>query len=226
MSKITLIAAVAAVSAMSGAAPAAWAQAPKPAAPPPARVATPAPVKTAAPPPAASGAALEGPLVKGVCLLSQEAVLTNAKAAQAIDTRLKQLKTQAQSEVDGGRAPVDADLKILQADAAKTPAPAAADIEKRRVAIQARYQTLQELADQRNREIEATRAKAVGRLSVEMQPVLATAYRAHGCGLLFNRNAVMAGNMGDDLTAEVIRGLDAKITTMTFDREVLPPAQK
>ena len=59
-----------------------------------------------------------------------------------------------------------------------------------------------------------------------MQPILAPIYKAHGCGLLLNRNAVMGGNMDGDLTAEVVKALDAKITTMTFDREVLPPAAK
>jgi Skp family chaperone for outer membrane proteins len=180
-----------------------------------------------APAPAkAADTTLGGPLVKGVCLLSQDAVLANAKAAKAIEARLGQLKDQAQAEVNTARAPVDADLKALQADAARTPAPPAADIEARRVVIQARYQTLQELADQRNREIDATRTKALGRLSAEMQPILAGAYKAHGCGLLFNRNAVLAGNMGADLTAEVVKGLDAKIITLSFDREILPPPKK
>ena len=172
-------------------------------------------------PPAAQ--ALGGPLIKGVCLLSQEAVLQNAKAALAMDARLKQLKDQAQAEVDRSRAPVDADLRALQADAARTPAPPAADIEKRRAAIQARYRTIQDLADLRNREIEATRLKAVGRLSSEMQPVLAAAYKAHGCGLLLSRTAVLAGNMGGDLTADVVKGLDARIASMSFERETLPP---
>ena len=128
--------------------------------------------------------------------------------------------------MNGQRAPVDADLKVLQADAAKTPAPPAADLEKRRLAIQARYQPIQELADQRNREILATRQKALDSLSAQMQPVLATAYKAHGCGLLLDRNTVLGGNMSDDLTSDVVKGLDAKVATMTFDRESLPPAKK
>ena len=182
-------------------------------------------VAQAADAPAAANA-LTGPLIKGVCLLSQDAVLQNAQAAKAIQARLNQLKQQAQAEVDTARAPVDADLKTLQADAAKTPAPSAADIEKRRAAIQARYHTLQDLADQRNREIEATQVKQFNRLSAEMQPILATAYKAHGCGLLLNRNGVLAGNMGGDLTPEVIKGLDAKVAASSFDREALPPQKK
>lgn len=183
----------------------------------------------APPAPAASaGDALKGgPLIKGVCFLSKQAVVSNAKVGQSIDARLKQLKAQAQAEIDGDKAPIDAEVRTLQADAAKTPAPSAADIERRRAAIQTRYQTLQNLADQRNREIQATEVKALNRVAADMQPVLAAAYKAHGCGLLFDRNAVIGGNMGEDLTAEVVRGLDAKVTSMTFDRETLSgPAKK
>ena len=176
-----------------------------------------------APPP---NAALGGPLIKGVCLLSKDAVLVNAKAAVAIDTRLKQIQAQAQAEVDANKAPVEADLKALQADAAKTPTPPAADIERRRQAIQARYLTVQALAEQRNREVLATRQKALDRLSSQMQPVLAVVYKARGCGLLLDRNSVLGGNTGGDLTADVIKGLDAKSITITFDRETLPPPAK
>jgi Skp family chaperone for outer membrane proteins len=220
MSKTVLAALILAASAVSAA---------QAANPPAAAAPAPAPRPAAAPvsaPGAVANAPLGGPVVKGVCLLSEEAVLANAKVAQSVNARLNQLKAQAQAEVDAGRGPVDADLKTLQADAARTPAPPAADIQKRREAIQARYQTLQDLADQRNREIEATRTKVLNRISADMQPVLAAVYRAHDCGLLFNRNAVLAGNMGGDLTGEVIRGLDAKVATMTFDREVLPPPAK
>lgn len=196
------------------------------AAPAPARpvvTAKPAAAPTAA---ATANAPLGGPLVKGVCFLSQEAVLANAKVAQSANARLNQLKAQAQAEVNAARGPVDADLKILQADAAKTPPPPAADLQRRDAAIRARYQTVQDVADQRNREIDATRTKAINRISADMQPVLASVYKAHDCGLLLSRDAVLGGNMGGDLTGEVIRGLDAKITTMTFDREVLPPPVK
>ena len=182
-----------------------------------------APMAHAANAPAAN-ATLGGPLIKGVCFLSRQAVVANAKVGVAVTERINQLKAQAQAEVDASRGPIDADARALQADAAK--GAAAADIERRRAAIQARYQTLQGLVDQRNREVQATEAKALGRVAAEMQPMLVAAYKAHGCGLLFDRNAVIDGNMGEDLTGELIKDLDAKITTMTFDREVLPAAAR
>lgn len=173
-----------------------------------------------------ASAPLGGPLIKGVCFLSKEAVQVNAKAGAAIDARVKQLEAQAQAEVNAQRAPIDADFNTLKADAAKTPAPSPVDIENRRLALQARFQTVQDLADQRTREIVASRQKAFEVLSAQMQPVLAAAYKAHGCGLLLDRNALLGGNTGGDLTADVIKGLDARITTLTFDREILPPLAK
>jgi len=167
-------------------------------------------------------ASLGGPLIKGVCLLSEDIVLHEAKVSVNANKRLQQLKDQAQAEVNAARAPIDSDYKVLQADAPKGQA---ADIEKRRQAIQARYQTVQAMTDQRNREIEATRVKAIERISVELQPVVAVVYKARGCGLLLNRSAVLGGNLGGDLSEEVVKGLDARITSFTFDRENLPPAK-
>ena len=176
----------------------------------------------AAPDPAATAKtqpSLGGPLIKGVCLLSEDVVMRDAQVGVNAYKRVQQLKDQAQAEVNSARAPVDADFKALQADAPKGPP---ADIEKRRVAIQARYQILQDMTEQRSREIEATRVKAVERISLELQSVVAAVYKAKGCGLLLNRNAVLGGNLGGDLTVDVIKGLDAKITSFAFDRENLP----
>jgi Skp family chaperone for outer membrane proteins len=75
----------------------------------------------------------------------------------------------------------------------------------------------------RNREIEATREKALGRIAMEMQPLVAQAYAAHGCGLLIDRGLVLGGNMTNDLTPAIVAGLDARLTTISFDRVNLSP---
>ena len=69
----------------------------------------------AAEPAGAGQTELGGPAVAGVCLLSQQAVLANAKAGVAASARLKQLADQAQAEVDGERGPIQADAKALAA---------------------------------------------------------------------------------------------------------------
>lgn len=180
-----------------------------------------APVAAAAQAPATPAPSLGGALVPGVCLLSQQGVIANAKVGLAATARLKQLAEQAQVEVDADRKPIEADAQALESQRA-TLKPA--DLQQRQQAVTARLQALQQKAAQRSREIEATRQKALARIATEAQPVIAQIYKTHSCGLLMDRSAILGGNMGGDLTAAVVQGLDGKIATLTFDREALPAA--
>jgi Skp family chaperone for outer membrane proteins len=172
---------------------------------------------TPAPAPATQG--LGGPAIPGLCLLSREAIYANAAIGKAATVRLKQLADQAQGEIEAERKPIDADLRAFQAEAAKlTPAQRGARDE----ALAARLRPLQAKAQLRGREIEATRLKAMRRISEEVQPLIASVYQQRKCGLLVDRNSVLGGNLANDLTADVVRLLDAKLTTITFEREILP----
>jgi Skp family chaperone for outer membrane proteins len=163
--------------------------------------------------------ALVGPLVPGVCVLGREAVFANAKVGQAANARLLELSKQAQAEIEAERAPIEADIKALEAQKASlTPA----QLDERGKPLAARWDGLQRKAGLRSREIEATRAKAFGRVATEAQPIIAQAYASRKCGVLFAREAMLGGNPGADLTAAVVQGLDARITTITFPRETLP----
>ncbi|WP_449429550.1 hypothetical protein [Rhodanobacter umsongensis] len=60
------------------------------------------------------------------------------------------------------------------------------------------------------------------RFGQEAEPVVAGAHENHHCGLLLNRDQVLAGNLANDLTGDVVHGPDRKITTITLDLEPLP----
>ena len=162
---------------------------------------------------------LGGTAVAGVCLLSREAIFANAKVGVAATARLKQLTDQAQAELDTERKPLEVEIQALQADAAKlTP-------EQRRVreaALAPRLTAIQARTQQRTREIEATRGKAMARIAETLQPLIAQVYKARNCGLLIDRTTVLGGNMANDLTPAAVAALDAKLATITFERESLP----
>lgn len=167
---------------------------------------------------------LGGPVIPGLCVLSRDALFANAKVGQAANARLKVLSDQAQAEIDRERAPIDADAKALEASS-KTLKPE--QLQERRTALAGRMQALQRKATIRAREIELTREKAVERVSTAAEPVVADVYKARGCGALFSREAMIGSNPAMDITAATIAALDAKISTITFEREVLPtPAAK
>jgi Skp family chaperone for outer membrane proteins len=162
--------------------------------------------------------ALGGTQIAGLCLLSQQAVFANAKVGVAASQRLKELTAQSQSEIEAESAVLQKDARAL--DGQRTSLKPA-DLTEKQAALAARLKALQDKADLRNREIQATREKAQARIVQELRPVVAQVYGAHRCGLLIDRNTVFGGNMGGDLTAAVVQGLDAKIATISFDRESL-----
>jgi Skp family chaperone for outer membrane proteins len=185
---------------------------------PAAATASPAP---ATPTPATPKTEFDGPLVPGICLISREQVFADSKVGQAAKARLEELGRRAKAGLEAERRKLEAEAKALQAQQGTlTPAQG----QHRQQQLQARAQGLQSSAGQIGRELEATRLKATEQLAEAMRPIAVEAYQAKGCGLLLSREAVVGGNLGNDLTAAVIRGLDAKITTITFEREHLPPS--
>jgi Skp family chaperone for outer membrane proteins len=165
------------------------------------------------------GPALGGTAIPGLCLLSREAIFANAKVGVAAAARLKQLATQAQSELDAERKPLDADVQAYRSQAASL---SADQRQSREQALSQRMQKVQADQDLRSRELEATRAKVMGQIAQYAQPVITDAYRSKSCGLLVNRDIVIGGNTSNDLTPLVIQGLDAKVTTLSFNLEQLP----
>src|SRR3546814_182575 len=134
----------------------------------------------------AAAPALGGNPVPGVCLLSRQAIFTNARIGIAASARLTQLGQEAQAEVDGERKPIDAEVQAYQAEQGKlTPA----QRQTREQALGPRLQAVQAKAQQRGREIEVTREKAMAQIANEAQPVIAQVYKAKGCGMLVDRNS-------------------------------------
>jgi Skp family chaperone for outer membrane proteins len=160
-----------------------------------------------------------GPVVSGVCFLSREAVFANAKVGKAASARLKQLADQAQSDIEAERKPVDADVQAYRSQAASL---SADQRQSREQALGQRMQKVQADQNLRARELEATRVKAMGQIGQYAQSVITETYRNKNCGLLLDRNIVLGGNMANDLTPAVIQGLDAKVSTISFNLEQLP----
>jgi len=163
--------------------------------------------------------ALEGNPVPGVCMLSREAVFAQSKVGQAASERLKQLAQQQQSLLETQRKPLDAEVQAFQQKAASL---SEAQRQQQGQALQQRMQSFQAQVNQLDERIQLTRSKVMQQIGEQAQPVVASSYSSHRCGLLLNRDAVLGGNTTNDLTGDVVRGLDSKITTLNFTLEPLP----
>jgi len=172
--------------------------------------------------PVASARAAEGlggTAVPGVCMLSREGVFAQSKVGQAASQRLGQLAEQARTQLDNQRTPLDNDLKSFQQKAGSL---SEAQRKQQGEALQQRVQTFQGQAGELNQRIQLTRGKAMQRIGQDAEPIVASVYKNHHCGLLLDRDSVLGGNMTNDLTPEVVQGLDRKVTTISFDLEPMP----
>lgn len=163
----------------------------------------------------------EGKAVTGVCFLSREQVFAQAKVGEAARKRINQLADQARSQLATQRTPLDADLKAFQE---KAPSLSEAQRVSQGAALKQRMDAFQTQAAQLSQRVQLTQGNAMESIGNQAQPIIDGQYKSHHCGLLLSRDAVLGGNMTNDLTAEVVQGLDRKITTMSFNLEPLPAA--
>ena len=213
--QIRIIAGVAAI-ALLGDASMAFAQA-KPAAGAAKPAATPAALN-----PAGSADMTLTATTPGVCILSREALVGASKVGKSVQTRLTQLESQANAELTGEQSSIQAAIKDLTAKKA-TLAQAAYDQQGQ--ALQQRANALQEKAQLRDRELQATEQKAVSRVLTEATPLVAAEAKAKNCAVVIDANAVMAVNVAMNLTPSVITALDGKVQTIDFEREHLDAQQ-
>src|SRR4051812_3935634 len=122
--------------------------------------------------PPASDASLGGAPIEGLCMLSQSAVLSNAKVAVAADARLKQLTQQVESELQAEQTAIGNDAKALEGQRN------APDFATRQSALQSRATALMQKSQLRQRELNATKQKALARISTEGQAIVAQSFRA------------------------------------------------
>ena len=175
----------------------------------------------AAAPAAAAPAITHGPALPGICVLSVDGVIANSTVGKYVQTRLNQIGTQAQSELSAEQTAITNDAKALDAKKATLDQGA---FDQQNAALQVRANAWNRKAQLRERELQATQQKAIGRIGQEMNPVVGTAYQQAKCSILIQRDAVMVVNPAMDITQQVITGLNAKITQFTFDRERLDQA--
>ena len=201
---ISKTAAAAAAVALMGASGSAFAQAAAPAAAAPAAQALPA-----------------GPAIPGMCVFSSEMAIGTSAVGKYVGTRLQQLQGQVQAELQGQETSLQTDAKALEAQRGTLTQDV---LQQRALTLQQRQNSLQRTAEIRGRELEATQQKAVARVMSEVNPFVRQVYAQHQCSVLLDGNAVLGSNPGMNITPEVVRLLDGKITQFPFDRERLEQA--
>ena len=172
----------------------------------------------AAPAAAAAPSIVHGPAIPGICVVSPEAAAGQSTVGKYVQTRLQQIATQVQAELTGEQTAIMTDAKALDGQKGTLDQ---ASFDKRNADLQLRANAFDRKRQLREKELQATQQKALGRIGQELDPILRAAYQQNKCSMLLVRDAVLYTNPAMDLTPVVTTGLNGKITQFTFDREHL-----
>jgi Skp family chaperone for outer membrane proteins len=153
-----------------------------------------------------------GPVLAGICVLNQQAVFNVSKVGIAANGHYKQLHDKAQTDVNAEEVKIVADAKALQNQKL-----APAQLQQKQQQVAKRYQDLRARAAKESQDLETTRQNVVSKIAATAQPIIYQVYNQRKCGILVARSSVLATNPAMDMTAAVVAGLDAKITTIAFD---------
>jgi Skp family chaperone for outer membrane proteins len=184
-------------------------------------IATAASAQTA---PAAAPAAppvTHGPAIAGVCIFSSQRAVASSLVGKAVDTRLKTIIQQVNAELNTERTGLDNEAKALDA---KKGTLAQDALEQQAAALQVKANAWQRKGQLRQKEVEATEQKALSRVYQELDTPIRQVYQSQKCSILLDRESVMLANPAMDITDAVVAALDARIKTLTFDRERLDQA--
>ncbi|PIB92010.1 OmpH family outer membrane protein [Caulobacter sp. FWC2] len=166
----------------------------------------------------AAPAVTHGPALTGVCIFSSQGAVGNSLVGKAVDARLKTIIQQVNAELTAERTGLDNEAKALDAKKASLAQDA---LEQQASALQVKANAWQRKGQLRQKEVEATEQKALARVYQELDTPIRQVYQAQKCSILFDRESVMLANPSMDITGAVVAALDARIKTLTFDRERL-----
>ncbi|MES2342030.1 MAG: OmpH family outer membrane protein [Pseudomonadota bacterium] len=167
---------------------------------------------------AAAPAITHGPAIPGVCVMSIEGVIGSSTVGKYVQTRLQQIATQVGAELKAEETSIQNDAKALDGRKATMDQ---GGFEKAAADLQVRANAYQRKAQLREREMQATQQKALGRVGQELDPIIRQVYQQRQCSVLLQRDALVIANPAMDISPMMTTALNAKITQFAFDRERL-----
>ncbi len=146
-----------------------------------------------------------------ILVIDQERLISTSKAGKSVSTQLLKLQEAATKEVEGAMKVVGTEAEALKGKQATMEKTAFAT-EARKIAV--KQQNAQGLREIRVRELSIAEQRAMAKISETLRPILKSVVEQRGATILLDRNAVMYVNPDADITDDVLKQLDKKITTV------------
>lgn len=164
-----------------------------------------------------------------VVVLDYERALTNSVAGRDLETKLRQIGSQMQAEVQSEQNWVQQEQQAIQ----QATAGQSAEQLQRNSALQTRVRTyntraeaLRALQVAKMRDLEYTRQSAVAELNRQLQPIVREVMQSRRASVVLDQGATQMVDDGVDITADVIGRLDRAVRTVTVTRMTAPAQQQ
>jgi outer membrane protein len=173
----------------------------------------------------ASGAAAQvvaapGAPVAGVCVYSEELVLSQSQAGVSANQQLAKLQQSVNAELKPANDSLVNEARALEGRKATIPA---AQYQQSASDLQRRAQAQDTLARTRNDQLVRTRDEAVRQIGTAALPALNAALTAHRCAVVLDKGRIYSVNAAMDLTPEVTQKVNATLPTINL--QLAPPQQ-
>ena len=146
-----------------------------------------------------------------ILVMDRSAILTQSKAGQDINRQMQTFTNQARDRLAGTQRSLQNDVDALQRAGETIPA---AERNKRIQALQAREQSYNAASAKEEERLRTAISGAHAEISKVMGPIMAAIVERHGANMVLDKGAVpVIHGEGFDITAEVVKELDAKMPT-------------
>lgn len=147
-----------------------------------------------------------------ILIVNTEQVFAQAKVGVSVRDQLQDLAKKLQAEDKKGQDAIEAEAKKLTEQRALLKPE---DLQKKYEALQKKEADHQRKMRQKGQELQLGANKARSEIEAAIRPIFADIMKKNNATILLDQSVVLAGGVDLDVTAEVLKELDAKLTTIS-----------
>ena len=160
--------------------------------------------------PVAVGSALAaGPAV--ILIVNTESVFAQSKVGQSIRTQFQEQAKKLQAESAKTETTLQADAKKLSDERALL---SQEDLQKKFQALQKREMDHQQSMQEKGQALQLGVQQANAKVEAALRPIFTEVMKEKGATVLFDQSVIVAGGSDLDISAEVLKRLNEKLTTV------------
>lgn len=146
-----------------------------------------------------------------ILIVNTEQIFSQSKVGQSVRTQIQEQAKKVQAEGKKGEDALQAEAKKLSEQRALL---SQQDFGKKVQALEQKQAELQKRMQQKSQELQLGSNQARSEIEAVIRPIFADVMKKNGATILLDQSVVLAGGVDLDVTAEVLKQLDAKLTTV------------